>query len=60
MNTNDLFPLPRAIKGALKRKSLNVQEFGHEIRNEFHWSPKSRGAQAIIIETQDHTSNVAV
>ena len=23
---------------ALKRKSLNVEECGHEIRNEFHWS----------------------
>ena len=49
-----------ALKGALKRKSLNVEECGHEIRNEFHWSQKSRGAQAIIIATQDRTSNVAV
>ena len=48
------------IKGALKRKSLNVEECGHEIRNEFHWSQKSRGTQAIIIATQDHTSYVAV
>ena len=24
------------IKGALKRKSLNLEECGHEIRNEFH------------------------
>ena len=28
--------------------------------NEFHWSQKSRGAQAIIIATQNRTSNVAV
>ena len=48
------------IKGALKRKSLNVEECGHEIRNEFHWSQKSRGTQAIIITTQDRTSYVAV
>ena len=37
-----------------------MEECGHEIRNEFHWSQKSRGAQAIIIATQDGTSNVAV
>ena len=48
------------LKGALKRKSLNVKECGHEIRNEFHWFQKSRGTQAIIIATQDRTSNVAV
>ena len=48
------------LKGALKRKSLNVEECGHEIRNEFHWSQKSRGTQAIIIATQDRTSYVAV
>ena len=47
-------------KGALKRKSLNEEECGHEIRNEFHWSQKSRGTQAIIIATQDRTSYVAV
>ena len=45
---------------AIKRKSLNVEECGHEIINEFHWSQKSRGAQAIIIATQVRTSNVAV
>ena len=48
------------VKGALKRKSLNVEECGHEIRNEFHWSQKSRGTQAIVIATQDRTSYVAV
>ena len=48
------------LKGALKRKSLNVEECGHEIRNEFHWSQKSRGTQAIIIATQDGTSYVTV
>ena len=48
------------VKGALKRKSLNVEECGHEIRNEFHWSQKSRGTQAVIIATQDCTSYVAV
>ena len=48
------------LKGALKRKSLNVEECGHEIRNEFHWSQKSRGTQAIIIAMQDRTSYVAV
>ena len=48
------------VKGTLKQKSLNVEECGHEIRNEFHRSKKSRGAQAIIIATQDRTSNVAV
>ena len=48
------------LKGALKRKSLNVEECGHEIRNEVHWSQKSRGTQAIIIATQDRTSYVAV
>ena len=37
-----------------------MEECGHEIRNEFHWSQKSRGAQAIIIAMQDRTSNVAV
>ena len=37
-----------------------MEECGHEIKNEFHWSQKSRGAQAIIIATQDRTSNVAV
>ena len=47
-------------KGALKRKSLNVEECGHEIRNEFHWSKNSRGTQAIIIATQDRTSYAAV
>ena len=51
---------PIYIKGALKWKSLNVEECGHEIRNEFHWSQKSRGTQAIIIATQDRTSYVAV
>ena len=49
-----------AIKGALKRKSLKVEECGHEIRNKFHWSQKSRGAEATIIATQNSTSNVAV
>ena len=29
-------------------------------KNEFHCSQKSRGVQAIIITTQDRTSNVAV
>ena len=48
------------LKGALKRKSLNVEECGHETRNEFHWSQKSHGTQAIIIATQDRTSYVAV
>ena len=48
------------LKGALKRKSLNVEECGHEIRNEFHWSKNSRGTQAIIIATQDRTSYAAV
>ena len=48
------------VKGALKRKSLNVEECGHEIRNEFHWSQNSRGTQAIIIVTQDRISYVAV
>ena len=48
------------LKGALKRKSLNVEECGHEIRNEFHWSQKSRCTQAIIIATQDCSSYVAV
>ena len=48
------------LKGALKRKSLNVEECGHEIRNEFHLSQKSRGMQAIVIATQDRTSYVAV
>ena len=48
------------LKGALKRKSLNVEECGHEIRNEFHWSQKSRDTQAIIIATQDRTRYVAV
>ena len=47
------------LKGTLKRKSLNVEECGHEIRNEFHWSQKSGGGQAIIA-TQDRTSNIAV
>ena len=47
-------------KGALKRKSLNVEECGHEIRNEFHWSQKSSGTQAIVIAKQDRTSYVAV
>ena len=37
-----------------------MEECGHEFRNEFHWSQKSRGEQAIIITTQDRTSNVAV
>ena len=37
-----------------------MEECGHEIRNEFHWSQKSRGTQAIIIATQDRTSYVAV
>ena len=50
----------KRVKGALKRKSLNVEECGHEIRNEFHWSQKSRGTQAIVIVTQDRTSYVAV
>ena len=44
----------------LKRKSLNVEGCGHEIRNEFHWSKKSRGTQAIIIAAQDRTSYAAV
>ena len=48
------------LKGALKRKSLNVEECGHEIRNEFHWSKKSRGTQTTIIATQDRTSYAAV
>ena len=30
-----------------------MEECGHEIRNEFHWSQKSRGTQAIVIATQD-------
>ena len=37
-----------------------MEECGHEIRNDFHWSQKSRGTQAIIIATQDRTSYVAV
>ena len=37
-----------------------MEESGHEIRNEFHWSQKSPGMQAIIIVTQDRISNVAV
>ena len=37
-----------------------MEECGHEIRNKFDWSQESRGAQAIIIATQDRTSNVAV
>ena len=49
-----------AVKGALKRKLLKVEECDHEIRNEFRWSQKSRGAQAIIIAMQNSTSNVAV
>ena len=52
--------LGQNIKGALKRKSLNVEECGHEIRNEFHWSKKSRGTQAVIIAMQDRTSYAAV
>ena len=46
-----------------KRRYINIkisEECGHEIRNEFHWSQKSRGTQAIIIATQDRTSYVAV
>ena len=53
-------PCRARFKGALKWKSLNVEECGHEVRNEFHWSQKSRGAQAIIIATRDRISNVAV
>ena len=45
------------IKGALKWKSLNVEECGHD---EFHWSKKSRGTQAIIIAAQNRTSYAAV
>ena len=37
-----------------------MEECGHEIRNEFHWSQKSHGAQAIIIAAQNRTSNAAV
>ena len=36
-----------------------MEECGHEIRNKFHLSQKSRGAQAIIIATHDSISNVA-
>ena len=49
-----------AMTGALKWESLNVEECGHEIINEFHWSQQSRGTQAIIIATKDRTSYVAV
>ena len=63
ISTSGIFPvylLKPWVKGALKRKSLNVEECGHEIRNEFHWSKKSRGTQTIIIATQDRTSYAAV
>ena len=57
MNYNISLCTSNHVKGALKRKSLKVEECGHEIRNEFQ---KSRGTQAIIIATLDRTSYVAV
>ena len=39
---------------------VSVEECGHEIRNEFHWSQKSRCVQAMTIATRNRTRNVSV
>ena len=51
------------VQNVISRRNLsrlNVEECGHEIRNEFNWFQKSCSSQSIIIMTQDRTSKVSV